>query len=373
MELGSRTSRRAFLGGLCAVPLAAALVRLGAPRAARATELAEPGEAETAALAAAQQEYDAAQEQLQEVGAQLESTQVEISRIQAQLAQLEIDIDDTRDGIAQTTSDLEAAQAALAAFIQITYKSGATSILDVLLSSRDFNDFVTRSYYVGAVQDSQVETINEIRDLKAQLEDQEETLSDQETEQSELLAQLQEQETALSQQRDEADQIVNSLSTEVQALFEAQQAQLQAAAEARARASAAATGGEALGVYAPATSQGSVVENAYACLGIPYVWGGDDDNFAEVGGFDCSGFVQHCYALEGYSIGRTTWDQIADIQNRGNWKTTLDELNPGDLVFPSDAHVGVYIGEGQMIDAPYPGMFIQIDTVEEYIGGGLPV
>ncbi len=366
------TTRRAFVAGLCALALLPSLGPLRATRA-RATELEEPGEAETAALAAAQREYDAAQEQLQELGAELEQTQVEISSTEDELEQLDSDIVETRAGIEQTTSELHAAQDALAAFLQISYKSGSTNILDVLLSSSDFNDFVTRSYYVEAVQDSQVETINEIKDLKAQLERQEEVLSQQETEQAELLAHLEEQEAQLSQRRDEANAVVESLSAEVLQLFEAQQAELQAAAQARAQAASAAEGGAALGQNIPGVSQGSVVENAYACLGVPYVWGGDDDNFAEVGGFDCSGFVQHCYALEGYLIGRTTWDQIAEIQNLGNWRTSVEELQPGDLVFPNEGHVGIYIGDGQMIDAPYPGMFIQIDAVTDFIGGGLPV
>lgn len=365
-------SRRTFVVRLCAASL---LSSLGLSRIGRAdaTELAEPGEAETAALAEAQREYDAAQAQLQDLGSQLEQTQVEISSTEDKLEQLDSDIAETRSGIEQTTSDLRAAQDALAAFLQISYKSGTTNILDVLLSSSDFNDFVTRSYYIEAVQDSQVETINEIKNLKAQLEQQEEELSRQETEQAELLAHLEEQETQLSQRRDEANAVVENLSAEVMQLFQAQQTELQAAAQARAQAASAAEGGAALGQSIPGVSQGSVVDNAYACLGVPYVWGGDDDNFAEVGGFDCSGFVQHCYALEGYLIGRTTWDQIAEIQNLGNWRTSLDELQPGDLVFPNDGHVGIYIGNGQMIDAPYPGMFIQIDTITDFIGGGLPV
>ena len=90
-------------------------------------------------------------------------------------------------------------------------------------------------------------------------------------------------------------------------------------------------------------------------------------------GYDCSGFTQHCYALEGYSIGRTTWDQIDDIQAAGNWKTSVDELVPGDLVFPADSHVGIYIGNGQMINAPSPGFYIRIDTITNFIGGGSPI
>lgn len=365
----SSLSRRELVLALCAL--------CGASFVADPTKAwSEPdvrGEAETAALAQAQREYDQAQEELKAIGLLLEETQHAKSETEYLLSVLKEDIGETQQGIEQTVHELDVAQAALAAYLQISYKSGAASILDVLLSSSDFNDFVTRSYYVAAVQDSQVETINEIKDLKARLELQESVLSMQETEQAQLLTRLEDQERSLSEQKAEADAIVAGLSVEVQQLFAAQQVELTAAAEARLSAANAAASGEQLGIYMPGVSQGSIVENAYACLGIPYVWGGDDSNFLSYGGFDCSGFVQHCYALEGYSIGRTTWDQIADIQLRGNWVDTVEALQPGDLVFPNDAHVGIYIGNWQMIDAPYPGMFIRIDPIESFIGGGSPV
>lgn len=363
-------NRRTFVQAACA----AWVLTLCIP--ALPLAFAEPntrGEAETAALAAAQKEYDDAQKQLSTIGKQLEETQVAKNQTEIQLEELKADIDETQEGISATTDELEAAQAALAAYLQISYKSGSLSFLDVLLSSVDFNDFVTRTYYVSAIQDSQVETINEIKDLKVRLERQEEVLSNQETEQARLLERLEQQEATLTEQKVQADSIVSGLSVEVQQLFAAQQAELTAAAEARATAAAAAAGGESIGLYTPGTSMGSVVENAYACLGIPYVWGGDDSNLADYGGYDCSGFVQHCYALEGYSIGRTTWDQIDEIQALGNWKESVDELQPGDLVFPNDGHVGIYIGNNQMIDAPYPGMYIRIDDIEDFIGGGSPV
>lgn len=364
-------NRRTFISGACAA-VALALSATALPLA-----FAEPnvrGEAETAALAAAQKEYDEAQQQLRTIGRQLEETQVAKNQTEIQLAELKEDIGETQSGIVTTTDELEAAQAALAAYLQISYKSGSMSFLDVLLSSVDFNDFVTRSYYVGAIQDSQVETINEIKDLKARLERQEEVLSNQEAEQARLLQRLEQQENTLVEQKNQADSIVAGLSVEVQQLFAAQQTELTAAAEARALAAAGAAAGESVGVSSPSTSMGSVVENAYACLGIPYDWGGDDTNLGvDHVGYDCSGFVQHCYALEGYSIGRTTWDQIDEIQALGNWKESVEELQPGDLVFPNDGHVGIYIGNNQMIDAPYPGMYIRIDDIEDFIGGGSPV
>ena len=340
---------------------------------AQETQAATVTPTSTNELIAAQQQFDEAQAKLQEIGAQLEQTQGLIHSTQTDLKRIGSQIDQTKADIAQTTSDLATAQAALAAYLQITYKSGVLSFLDVILASSDFNDFVTRTYYASAVQNSQVETINEIKDLKVRLEELQQELTEQQATETNLLNQLQEQETQLAQQKQESDDIVAQLSTQVQQLFSAQQEQLTAAASARALAAGAADAGEAVGVYNVGISQGSVTENAYACLGMPYEWGGDDSNYATLLGYDCSGFAQHCYALEGYSIGRTTWDQIDDIQAAGDWKTSIDELEPGDLVFPNDGHVGIYIGNGQMIDAPSPGLFIRIDTITDFIGGGSPI
>ena len=337
------------------------------------TQAATATPTSTNELIAAQQQFDEAQAKLQEIGAQLEQTQGLIHSTQTDLKRIGSQIDQTKADIAQTTSDLATAQAALAAYLQITYKSGVLSFLDVILASSDFNDFVTRTYYASAVQNSQVETINEIKDLKVRLEELQQELTEQQATETNLLNQLQEQEAQLAQQKQESDDIVAQLSTQVQQLFSAQQEQLTAAASARALAAGAADAGEAVGVYNVGISQGSVTENAYACLGMPYEWGGDDSNYATLLGYDCSGFAQHCYALEGYSIGRTTWDQIDDIQAAGDWKTSIDELEPGDLVFPYDGHVGIYIGNGQMIDAPSPGLFIRIDTITDFIGGGSPI
>ncbi len=339
---------------------------LAAPTQAR-------GEEETAALTAAQQQYDEAKDKLETIGAQLEDTKYQRDQTADELKQLGVDIEVTQSGIDDKTRELDQAQNALAALMQITYKSGHTSMLDIFFSSSSINDLVTRTYYAAKVQNAQVSTIEDIRVLKKELEERRATLSSQQDEQNKLLVQLDEQEQQLKASQDEANQVLAQLSVEVQELFAAQQTELQAAAQARASAQAAAEGGEALGVYAPSKSQGSIVENAYACLGIPYVWGGDDENFAEKGGFDCSGFCQHCYALEGWAIGRTTWDQIDQINAAGNWRDSLDDLQQGDLIFPRDSHVGIYIGNYQMIDAPYPGMFIQVDDITDFLGGGSPI
>ena len=89
-------------------------------------------------------------------------------------------------------------------------------------------------------------------------------------------------------------------------------------------------------------------------LGTPYVWGG-----AAPGGFDCSGLVQWVYRQAGVFLPRTTWSQ----RYAGRW-APLDRLHPGDLVFSNGGeHVGLYIGGGEVIQAPYTGTVVQVSPL----------
>ncbi|HHD2753914.1 TPA: SH3 domain-containing protein [Clostridium perfringens] len=75
--------------------------------------------------------------------------------------------------------------------------------------------------------------------------------------------------------------------------------------------------------------------------------------------FDCSGLMQWSFRQAGVSIGRTTWDQI----NSG-YEVSPSNAQPGDLLFFSNlGHVGMYIGNGQWIEAPNKGKFVSIAPV----------
>ncbi len=93
---------------------------------------------------------------------------------------------------------------------------------------------------------------------------------------------------------------------------------------------------------AKATGNGQAVVD-YACqfIGNPYVWGGT----SLTDGADCSGFVQSVYAHFGVALPRTTWDQ----QNAGIG-VSYSEAQPGDLIL-YDGHVGIYMGDGQIVNA----------------------
>jgi len=92
-------------------------------------------------------------------------------------------------------------------------------------------------------------------------------------------------------------------------------------------------------------------------IGTPYRWGG-----AQRGGFDCSGLVYWAYRKAGYTgIGRTTYDQIKQGQPVGR-----DQLVPGDIVFPSTEHEGLYIGNGMILEAPHTGDHVKIIPLSQF-------
>ena len=81
----------------------------------------------------------------------------------------------------------------------------------------------------------------------------------------------------------------------------------------------------------------------YACqfIGNPYVWGGT----SLANGADCSGFVQSVFAHFGISLPRTTWD----MEHVGT-AVSYDQAIPGDIIL-YDGHVGIYMGNGQIVNA----------------------
>lgn len=107
---------------------------------------------------------------------------------------------------------------------------------------------------------------------------------------------------------------------------------------------------------APGTDTATVVESAMAQLGDAYVWGGNGPD-----GFDCSGLTTYAYAAAGISLPRSSRSQatVGREVSRG-------ELQPGDLVFFYDpiSHVGLYIGNGQMVHARTFGQPVSVTSVD---------
>ena len=98
------------------------------------------------------------------------------------------------------------------------------------------------------------------------------------------------------------------------------------------------SGGSGAAPYDPVTGN-VIVDRAYGCIGLPYVWGATGPN-----SFDCSGLVGYCltggYGRVGTTYTFMGWPRVSDPQ-------------PGDVCTNWD-HCGIYIGNGMMIHAPQP-------------------
>jgi cell wall-associated NlpC family hydrolase len=107
-----------------------------------------------------------------------------------------------------------------------------------------------------------------------------------------------------------------------------------------------------------ANQYGGVVSIAAQYLGIPYKWAGA----SPATGFDCSGLVQYVFAQLGVSLPHNT---VAQWNSPNAVPVPRNQLQPGDLVFFARLdHVGIYIGNGDFIDAPHTGAFVRVDSLE---------
>ncbi|WP_149822601.1 C40 family peptidase [Streptomyces tailanensis] len=109
------------------------------------------------------------------------------------------------------------------------------------------------------------------------------------------------------------------------------------------------------GAGAPNARASAAVAAARSALGRPYVWGSSGPY-----GFDCSGLMVWSYGQAGVALPRTS-----QAQRYAGRQVPLSQAQPGDLVmYRSDAsHVGMYVGDGQVIHAPYPGAPVRYDPV----------
>ncbi|MFD7924045.1 NlpC/P60 family protein [Streptomyces sp. NPDC059740] len=126
------------------------------------------------------------------------------------------------------------------------------------------------------------------------------------------------------------------------------------------------------GPVAPSQQAAGAIYYAQEKLGTPYLWGGNG-TAAQGGRFDCSGLTKAAYHSVGIELPR-----VANDQWNAGPHPARSALLPGDLVFFANNlddprtihHVGIYVGGGYMINAPYTGAVIRFDKIDsaDYIG-----
>jgi peptidoglycan DL-endopeptidase CwlO len=124
--------------------------------------------------------------------------------------------------------------------------------------------------------------------------------------------------------------------------------------------------GGGAGDNSAAPGSGVAVAFAESQMGKPYQWGGSGP-----ASYDCSGLVMVAWEHAGVSLPHSAQDQY-NLTKR----VPLVDLLPGDLVFFGTAtdvyHVGMYVGAGEMVDAPETGQDVMVQSIYELhlLGGG---
>ena len=381
----SRTglTRRELIAGAAALGFSALMAKV-----AQAAEFSASAETE-AALADAWARYEAALAHLDYLNGLVFEAEAEYTRITEELNATIAAIAELEASITQKQAELVAAQDVLAERLTAGYKAGATSLIDVLLEATSFDDFVSRLYYANKVSDADAAAIQTVKDIKAQLEADQAALLEQQALQEQLQAEQAAQIAALQSQVADAEWYANTLDWEVQALIAQRDAEIAAAAEAarlaaeeearrqQAAQQGAASGGSSSGSGSVDTGSSgggggggwqdySVVGVAYNYIGTPYSV------------LDCSSFTHSVYSDCGYYIYPQSGVQYNTVVSKGNL-VGAGGLVPGNLVFyargGSIYHVGLYIGDGMIIDS-IPSGGVQVRSLyfcDGFCGGGSPL
>lgn len=352
--------------------------------------------APTVAMASPEDDLSAASAKLDSLGSTLSSLQDQLSSATSELEQTTFSIADTEQQISDTQTQLDEKRQELGTRMKSSYKSGSSSALDLILSSASFEELSSNIYYLDKVSEADAAAISEVQALSNQLEQQKSDLEQQQADQQAQVDSLQSQTSDYQNQVAEAQAYYDSLNEEVQAQLAAEAA---AAAESEESNSVttvvqAIQTQETINSNSGDTTQTTTTDNsttsntssntsnssnssssttnvpsgggvsaALALVGHPYVHGASGPN-----AFDCSGLV--CYVY-GYARGRTTYAMINSIKASGGWKTSTDQLSYGDLVFEyGGSHVGIYIGNGQIVHAANPSSGVIVGPIYGFYGGG---
>ena len=257
--------------------------------------------------------------------------------------------------------------------IKYMYEEGDNSALERIATSGNIADVLSQAEYVEKVHtydrnmlQEYAETVEEVKTLKATIEED--------------IVKIESLEDEYQAQSDELNETISSKSAEIENLDSMIQEAARAALEAQKaeeerknqEANAANNGGSTnnggtanngeestpsnpstpttpTAPVSPSVDGGSVVGRAYSQLGAAYVWGA-----CSPGAFDCSGFVSYCLTGSYTRLGTTytfmAWPQVSNPQ-------------PGDVCV-NWGHCGIYIGGGQMIHAATEGVGVIVGPVQ---------
>lgn len=316
--------------------------------------------AEPAELGARESEAAAVKEQIAVLNAELEAKIESYNFANYELERIKASIAENEAKLVETAAVLSDTQVRLDKRMTNIYKNGKTDFIDVLMDTTDISDFLTKYDMMTKVGEQDKSDVEQVKLLKQQIETAQTQLAADQAAQSEILAQVEAEKGEIEAGVAERQQMLAGIEDEIAAMREQE-----AAEQAQLRTQVVTSGGGGGGGDIPISTAGGAVGIAMQYLGVPYVWGGESGS-----GVDCSGLVKVVYGALGYSLPHS-----AAAQYGYGTHVSYDQLAPGDLVFfgygSGISHVGIYIGGGNMIHAPFEGEVVKIAPVNyggSYVG-----
>lgn len=354
------------------------------------TLLATPALAVPKAITNARSDVEALRSQVEELNDGVEGAVEDYNYARSQLAHTESALASTQKKLTRAEKDLTTAQSQLQQRIDGLYRDGRLGLLDALLGAGSFSDLINRFDLLKRVSAKDQEVYAQVATYRADVSARRQTLAQDQAKQKQLLAETKSTLATVKSKlaaREKALKGKEQLVAQLEAEEQARQIRLAAQAKEAARKAAAAakatqqadkarsnnssnssntsnsnSSSNSSSAATPArnvpSSQvgGSVIDIAMRYIGVPYVWAG-----ASPSGFDCSGFVMYVFGKAGISLPHSSRAQFGN-----GVAVSRDSLQPGDLVFFGSPihHVGIYVGGGNMIHAPYTGSSVRINSID---------
>ncbi|GAA2653203.1 MULTISPECIES: C40 family peptidase [Streptomyces] len=335
--------RRTGLGGLdrntkvtvlTAAAATAAVAMTGVPASAAPGLPYEPGGARTGISAQVDrlfEEAEQATERFNEAGEKADRLRIEVNRAQ--------------DAVARGQERVNTMRGVLGTFAGAQYRGGGIDPAVGLMLAENPDAYLEQAAALDRLTGRQARQLDELREEQRELGQERQEASRKLAELDALRSDVARHKRSVTAKLAAARRLLNAMPSEERADYER----------------SSRSGGRSEGLPELPSSGASsgraqtAVMAARAAVGRPYVWGSTGPS-----GFDCSGLMVWSYRQAGVSLPRTS-----QAQRHAGRQVPLSQARPGDLVtYRSDAsHVGMYVGNGQVVHAPYPGARVRYDPV----------
>lgn len=289
--------------------------------------------------------------QAEKINQDLLQAQEDLTARQGDLDQAGADLEAANQAQTQAAGDEERFRVEVDKFAGASFTSGVQlNKMSALLSGTSAQDFLDRSSALDVLANDKNQALTSLTGATAQSEAAKQQAADAQGRAQEakdgaakLVADIESRKKSLEQQLEELEVAESNLSDEDNAKRKD-------------------TGDEPpTDISAPGDAAQTAVEAALGKRGSPYVYGATGPS-----NFDCSGLTGWAYQQAGISLPRTSKAQSVTGQ-----AVSKDQLQPGDLVFfySPVSHVGIYIGNGQMVHAPTTGDVVKVaPMMKDYAG-----